>query len=178
MAIPKGNGITIINFKAVLKHLENLDLTDKKNIKETRTTLKKPFLSMRSDAKTNLSAQRSVRNDNLKKGLSVGSKFSKAKGYITVAFGGRSKAINKGKKQKRKTNHFHLVNSGTKVRYHKSWKKVGAVGRAKTKGHKLMNYSFKLGFADRAIKPWLPRMKDFYTREFQGIINKVKTAGV
>lgn len=173
------NGIQITNFNQVVKHIKNLDLTDRKNLKDTRRVLKKPFLVMRRNSLSNLKTQGSIRSGNLYKGLSVGSSFKKSKGYFSIAFGARTKATLKGVRKKGAVNHFHLVNTGTRKRYHKSnGKYVGAVGKGKSKRSN-MNPSFRVGFADRAIKPELGvKMETLYINEFNKILSKVKTQGV
>lgn len=182
------SGISITNFKQVTAHLEKLDLTNKENLKATRKVLKKPFLDMRRISRQNLLGQNSKRTGNLARGLSVGSRFSKVKGYLTVAFGARTKAVNANKPKRRgkkagskmrgSLNHFHLVNSGTKKRYHRNFKSVGAVGKGRSSGHPLMNPSFRVGFADKAIKSILPSIKGRYVQDLGAILSKIKTAGV
>lgn len=173
-------GFTITNFNQVVKHMMNLDLHDKLNLGKARKALRIPFNKMRKDSRTNLDSQKSNRKGDLRKGLSVSTKAYKSKGYFSVAFGGRAaKTRNSdGSRSYKKTaNHFHLVNSGTVKRRHKSGKNVGAVGKATTSGRN-MNKSYKVGFADRAIRPVLPTIKGTYIKAFNEILNGVKTKGV
>lgn len=171
----EGTGMTITNFNDVIKHMLKLDLSHKVNIRQTRAALKIPFNKMKSDAKSNLASQGSLgKNRNLYRGLSVGSRISRTKGYMTVAFGARSKKVNENKKYKGKTNHFHLVNSGTSNRWTNTLRFTGAVGKSKT-SYKGKNKSFRLGFADKAIKPILPTIRGVYISEFNRILNGIKT---
>lgn len=189
--------IRIANWKQVQRHFEKLDITkDKNRIKETRKILKDPMLKMRKTARQNLKTLMTtspVSTGNLYRGLSVGSKFSKRSGYFSVAFGARSWATNSGKskrsgryntkwKNRAAINHFHLVNSGTKKRYHKNFKNVGAVGKRKTTKHKLINPAFRLsgkhtGFADKAILANISYTKNVVPKKLAEMYSKIKTQG-
>jgi len=179
-----GTGVTILNIRQVQQHFKNLDIT--KHVPEVRKVLKDPFLKMRREARSNLKAQNSMRTGNLYRGLSVGSKFSKAKGYFSIAFGARARAVNKNKPLRRgkkvngrmraAINHFHLVNSGTKRRYHRNFKYVGKVGFG-TSDRPNMNPSFKLGFADKAIKAELGVIESKYVNGLKVLYDKIKTPG-
>lgn len=181
-------GIKITNFNEVIEHMKKLDLLHKDTMSKTRRALKIPFLAMKSAARKNLKAQGSMRNHALYRGLAVGSRLSKTKGYMTVAFGGKAATsydtvgkTKSGRDKKRASkgsvNHFHLVNSGTSYRSHKKGKSVGAVGKG-TSNRPNMNKSFRVGFADRAIKPLIPTIPSIYIKEFNKILNQVKTVGV
>lgn len=174
------SGITITNFNQVLRHMTKLDLADKYILSGTRKALRIPFNKMRKDSRKNLKSQGSLRSGELYKGLSVRASLSKKLNYFTVVFGGKAptKKTVDGKKSYTKTaNHFHLVNSGTVKRRHKSGKNVGAVGKGKS-NRSNMNKSFQIGFADRAIKPVLGTIQTVYVKEFNSLLNSIKTKGV
>lgn len=170
------SGISIKNFNHVIKHMAKLDLTNRKNLRETRKVMKKPFLIMAKRSRQNLKSQGSIMDGNLNRALSVGSKFKKAQGKFLVAFGARTR-VAISSKRKRSLNHLHLVNSGTKGRYTKKGQYRGVVGRAKS-GDKRLNTSYRRGFADKAIKPVLPTIKSIYIKGFNIIVSKIKTQGV
>jgi len=170
------SGFKITNFKQVMKHLEDLDLTNPKVIKPVRKALKDPFYQMRKTSRQNLESQGSIDTKNLYEGLSVGSKFSKTKGYLTVAYGGRRRPNHK-KNRGAIGSHFHLVNSGTKGRWRKNWQYTGKVGKRRTVRDN-MNKSFRLGFADKAIRARLNGLGSYYTKSFQKVFDDIKTAGV
>jgi len=168
-----GSKIVITNMRQVLKHLEDLDVMNPRIRAKVRKAMREPFAEMKKDSRKNLKTQGSIMDGNLYRGLSVGSKFSKSKGYISIAFGGRaSKNTRKGSQ----ATHFHLVNSGTRRRKHKSGKSVGAVGQGRTKAAN-MNPSFKIGFADRAIKSQITHIYTRLVNDLVVVIKSVKTPG-
>jgi hypothetical protein len=162
-----------------MDHIGKLDLTDRANVSKTRSVLRKPFAKMKSDAKKNLKSQGSVFTGNLERGLGVGSKVSKAKGYMSVAFGGRAKTVkNPDGSKKKAMNHFHLVNSGTKYRNTlRPTRYTGAVGRSKT-DYEGKNKSFRIGFADKAIKSHINSIEGIYIDGFNKILQAIRTNGV
>lgn len=188
MATNDKNGIKIVNIKLVLKAFEQIDITNPKNRKMVRVAVRKPFVKMKDKSKANLRSQGSYVTGNLYRGLGVGSSFKRSKGRFSVAFGAKPKArlrkdrikikrMNVGRSFKRsniagKINHFHLINSGTIKRKTRKGYNRGAVGKAKTHWD-TRNYSFQLGFADKAIRSVIPTIPDQLSKDLTKIYGKI-----
>lgn len=172
------SGFKITNIREVQKFFKTLDPADKNTRTPIRRLIKKPFLPILSQSRSNLTQQRSTRTWNLFRSLMVRTSFNKRLAYFSVAFGANTKGSSKkaSEKEKEKSNnkgfHFHLVNIGTRRRYHKSWKYVGAVGKGKKRA-KNDNPLFRVGFADRAIKNNLGRIENILVMGLKEIYDKI-----
>ena len=182
-------GIEIINEKALLELFKHLDTTHPDTGKQIKRVIKAPFAKMRKKAKVNLIGQNSIKTGNLIRGLSVGSASKRTTAKYFAFFGGRNvgpkakikvKVFARARTKKQYSriyamNHFHLVNSGTVIRKNKKGQNRGSVGKSNNPS----NPSFRLGFADRAIKAVIPTIQNSYlkgfTRVYADIINKNKT---
>ena len=167
------DGIEITNAKDLERLFKSLDLRDRKTRGDVAKVMKDPFNRMKDKAKLNLQSGGHVKTGALKRGLTVRTKYSSRKGYFSVAFGGRTvkkapksnlrfKTYKRTKKRSAvsgATNHFHFLNSGTKVRTTKRGVKRGAVK--------------KTGFADRAIKSVLPKVEGNLVEGIKDIIDKI-----
>jgi hypothetical protein len=149
--------------REVQRLFSKLDARNPDVRKSISRAMRKPMTAIKKDAKANLTAQGSIKSGDLKRGLAVGSKSAPTKGSFSSAFGGRtvySKPVmrfatvarsRKRSKIRGNTNHFHLVNSGTKVRQTKAGHNRGSVGRDRTQ-YRGRNHAFRLGVADRAVR--------------------------
>jgi len=173
--------IKITNFREVQKVFKKLDPTKKETANIIRRIIKKPIVPMLKDSRANLVAQGSVKSGktgNLYRSLMIRTSFKKRIGYFSVAFGANTKGSFKKASAKQKKSgrnkgfHFHLLNSGTINRRTHNWKRTGAVGKGK-RNWKNANKSFRLGFADRAIKAHLGRVERILVNDLKNTYDKL-----
>lgn len=168
----------ITNFREVQNVFRKLDPTKKETAKIIRRIIKEPIVPMLKDSKANLVAQGSKISGNLLRSLMIRTSFKKRIGYFSVAFGANTKGSFRKATKKQKASgrnkgfHFHLINSGTINRRTKKWKITGAVGKGK-RNWKNANKSFKLGFADRAIKTHLSSVERILVGGLKGVYDQI-----
>jgi hypothetical protein len=149
--------ISILNKRQVKRTFKALAFTKSSDRTALRKVAKAPIAKIERTSIINLAKQRSYKTGKLNKSFRVRSRRRREDYYATFETNSKySKALN----------------SGTGDRYTKSGRWTGAVGKATT-NYKGRNYSFRLGFASRAIKHVLPKIPDMLSKGVESVVNKI-----
>ena len=149
--------LEIVNKTQVAKTFRALTFANPIDKKALRELVKQPIVKMRNKSKENLISQGSVKTGALLGSFSVRSRAYKNE-YI-AEYGSTSK-------------YNYPVDIGTGDRYTKKGKWTGAVGKATT-NYVGRNYSFKLGYANRAINDVLPSIETHLAKGIDTIVQAI-----
>lgn len=149
--------IVIINDASVKRTFHALQLLNHSDKTDIRHIVKAPIDNMKRNSSINLTRQKSIKSGKLLRSLTTKS-YARRGDYIAT-FGSDSK-------------YSHAIDHGTGDRFTAAGKWTGAVGRATT-NYKGRNYSFRLGFAQRAVYQVIPTIEHSLTLGLNKIINRV-----
>jgi len=149
--------IELLNKREVKRIFRALQLTNERDKRKLKALVKAPIKRMEKDSKVNLTKQKSVISGNL------------LNSFRTTATSGKDTYY---AKYESSSKYAYSIDQGTKDRYTSGGKWTGAVGKATT-DYKGRNYSFRLGFAERAIKKTLPTIKPYLNKGIERVVASI-----